>query len=224
MYGFVTLNLANAFEHADTPFVMNSRKYIFIGDVVSRLVQMGNGRFISFQPTVSQDIIDTNCDKIVKLVLLQVCEVMHCRDGKRKDPDQTLTYPQETQIGYSNYDDPTIIEIQEVDVCLKSTVEVIGYFGGILKTGQKEKVKVKMDKSLYDVLNNYRPGNMLLDIESLVYKDGTGTILTDEKDESDAASTSVIKKRQAQSVVDEETNDPEMLPPPPPRKARVFKL
>lgn len=150
---------------------------------------------------------------------------MHCHDGKRKDPDQTLTYPQETQIGYSNYDDPTIIEIQEVDVCLKSTVEeVIGSFGGILKAGQKEKVKVKMDKSLYDALNNYRPDNMLLDIESLVYKDGTGTILTDEKDESDAASTSVIKKRQAQSVVDEETNDPEMLPPPPPRKARVFKL
>ena len=106
-------------------------------------------------------------------------------------------------------------------MCLKSTVEeVIGYFGGILKTGQKEKVKVKMDKSLYDALNNYRPDNMLLDIESLVYKDGTRTVLTDEKDESDAASTSVIKKRQAQSVVDEETNDPEMLPPPPPRKAK----
>ena len=222
MCGFVTLNLANAFQRADTPFVMDSRKYIFIGDVVSRLVQMGNGRFVSFQPTVSQDIIDTNCDEIVKLVLLQVCEAMHCRDDKRKDPDHTLSYPQETQIGYSNYDDLTIIEIQEV-VCLKSTVEeVIGYFGGILKTGQKEKVKVKMDKSLYDVLNNYRPDNMLLDIESLVYKDGTGTILTDEKDESDAASTSVIKKRQAQSVVDKETNDPEMLPPPPPRKARVF--
>ena len=223
MCGFVMLNLTNALERADTPFVMNGRKYIYIGDVVSELVEMDDGRFVGLQPAVSQDIIDANYDEIVRLVLLHVCEVGCQRDGKRKDPDQKLAYPREIQIGHSNYDDPKIIEIQEVDVRLKSAVEeVIEYFGGIMKTGEKEKVKVKMGKGLYDMLNNYRPDSILLDVESLVYKDGTRTIITDEKDESDAASTSVIKKRQAPSAVDEETNDPEMLPPPPPRKARVI--
>ena len=113
------------------------------------LVEMDDGSFVSLQPAVSQDTIDANCDEIVKLVLLHVCEVMRCRDGKCKDPNQRLTYPREIQIGHSNYDDPTIIEIQEVDARLKSTVEdVIKYFGGMMKTGEKEKVRVKMKKRL----------------------------------------------------------------------------